>query len=79
MVLYDILVLCNLCIILTPNISHLIPALTSGPHIEEKMRTEVEIVEPSDYNVWAAVRSMRDRGIRVCFHSFKHFYTSIVN
>ncbi|KAL5252522.1 hypothetical protein ACHWQZ_G015336 [Mnemiopsis leidyi] len=36
-----------------------------GPHIEEKMRTEVEIVEPSDYNVWAAVRSMRDRGIRV--------------
>ena len=41
------------------------------------MRTEVEIVEPSDYNVWAAVQAMRDRGVRVCFYTLETFYLNI--
>ncbi|XP_063678460.1 glycogen [starch] synthase, liver-like isoform X2 [Bolinopsis microptera] len=36
-----------------------------GPYVEEKMRTEVEIVEPDDYYIRAAVEAMRDRGVRV--------------
>ena len=40
-------------------------AFILGPYVEEKMRTEVEIVEPDDYYIRAAVEAMRDRGVRV--------------
>ena len=38
---------------------------SQGPYVEEKMRTEVEIIEPENFYIRAAVQAMRNRGVVV--------------